>query len=41
MDNNYWFERREQHEVIRILIEEDLHTYDVVLDLVGNLHDEV
>ena len=27
--------------MIRIIVEEDLHIYDVVLDLVGNLHDQV
>jgi hypothetical protein len=41
MDKIYWTERRHQHELIRIIIEKDLHIYDVVLDLVGNLHDQV
>jgi hypothetical protein len=41
MDKNYWTERRDQHELIRIIIEKDLHIYDVFLDLVGNLHDQV
>ena len=40
MDNKYWIERRGQHAVIRILIE-DLHIYDVVLDVLGNLYDQV
>ena len=41
MDNDYWTVRWEQHEVIRILYEEDLHIYDVVLGLVGDLHNQV
>ena len=41
MDKNYWTKRKDQHELIRIIIEECLHIYDIVLDLVGNLHDQV
>ena len=41
MDNNYWTVRKEQHEVIRILYEKDLHNYDIVLDVVSNLHNQV
>lgn len=41
MDNNYWTKRREQQEVMRIANEKDLHFYNVVLDLVGKMHDQV
>ena len=41
MDNDYWTLRREQHEVIRALYEENLHTYHIVLGLVGTLHNQV
>ena len=41
MDNNYWTVRREQHEVIRTLYEEDVHNYEVVVDVVRNLHNQV
>ena len=37
MDNNYWTVRREEHEVIKTLNEEDLHNYDIV----SNLHNQV
>jgi hypothetical protein len=33
--------RREQHEVIRTLYEEDLHNYEVVVDVVSDLHNQV
>ena len=38
MDNNYWTMRMEQNEIIRIIYEEDLHNYEVVVDVVKNLH---
>ena len=33
--------RREQHEVIRILYEEDVHNYEVVVEVVSDLHNQV
>ena len=41
MDINYWSVRREQHEVIRTLYKKDLHNYEVVVDLVSDLHNQV
>ncbi len=41
MDNNYWIVRREQHEVIATLYEENIHNYEVVIDVVNNLHNQV
>jgi hypothetical protein len=41
MDNNYWTVRKKQHEVIRILYEEDLHNYEVVADVVSDLYNQV
>ena len=33
--------RREQHEIIKILYDEDAHNHEVVVDLVSNLHNQV
>ena len=41
MDNHYWTVRREQHEVIRTLYEVDLFNYEVVVDVVSDLHNQV
>ena len=41
MDNNYWTVRREQHEVIRTMYEEDVHIDEVVIDVVRDLHNQV
>ena len=41
IDHDYWRMRREQHEVIATLREEDQHMYDVVLGVVGNPHNQV
>ena len=41
MDHDYWTARREQHEVIITLSEEDQQFSDVVLGLVGNFHNQV
>ena len=41
MDNNYLTVRREQHEVIGTIYEKDVHNYEVVVDLVRNLHNQV
>ena len=41
MDNNYGTMRREQHEVIRTMYEEDVHIDEVVVDVVRDLHNQV
>jgi hypothetical protein len=39
MDNNYWTLRWEQ--LIKTLYKEDSHNYEVVSDVVSNLHNQV